>query len=108
MSALIFREQDNGQSARVSLGATIEVALKENPTTGYKWSRPLFEERLLALESDEFVREKQAGVGGGGIRRFVFSAREKGATSIHLKHQRPWQNEEQAVATFELRVEIAE
>ncbi len=108
MSASAFRDQDNGKSARISVGATFEIVLKENPTTGYKWTGPVFDARLLGLEADEFQREDHVGVGGGGTRRFIFSGRAKGETSIHLGYKRSWENDENTASTFKLKVEVVE
>src|SRR5271165_6786870 len=38
MPALIFHEQDAGKTIEVQAGQKITIDLKENPTTGYKWT----------------------------------------------------------------------
>src|ERR1700719_4340286 len=63
-------EENNGQSIEVHLGARLNIYLKENPTTGYRWSLREFGSGSLLLESADYA-PSGAGVGGGGIRKFV-------------------------------------
>ena len=56
-------------------GAKITVELKENPTTGYRWTISSIDEVFLEPESDEFLPPGQATPGAGGLRRFFFRAR---------------------------------
>jgi inhibitor of cysteine peptidase len=106
VAEFVFQEKDNGQLAQVPRGSTITVELPENPTTGYKWTRPVFDEVFLVLERDQFLPAEQAAIGAGGIRQFVFRAKSAGHTVVRLLNKRPWQSDEQAATTFTLPIQI--
>ena len=102
----VFREENNRKLVQVPYGSMIKIELKENPTTGYKWTRPVFDETILALERDEFLPADRAGIGAGGIRQFVLYAKGVGQAVVRLVNRRPWESDDQAVAHFELSIEI--
>jgi inhibitor of cysteine peptidase len=98
-------EENNGQSIEVHLGARLNIYLKENPTTGYRWSLREFGSGSLLLESADYA-PSGAGVGGGGIRKFVFVAEAPGTATINLKKTREWEPEEAATSTFTAHITV--
>jgi len=102
----VFSEKDNGASAQVQRGAKITIELKENPTTGYRWTISSIDEVLLEPEGDEFLPPDQATPGAGGQHRFFFRAKGAGSTALTLISKRAWQRDDQAIGTFKLRVRI--
>ena len=104
MSVPVFREQDNGRTVNSAVGGRFCVELVENGTTGYVWSRPEFDEKVLALESDESVPAASGAVGAGGVRRFVFLTKAAGRASVRLANRRPWEADAVPAARFELTV----
>jgi inhibitor of cysteine peptidase len=104
MPDLIFQAEDNGRVANVPVGRRFRIRLEENPTTGYKWSKPDFDASCLRLESDEYTPYKEAGIGGGGVREFEFTATAECRTTIHLVNKRPWETSVAPTATFEITV----
>jgi predicted secreted protein len=88
-------------------GARVVVALPESGgSTGYRWRRPLFDARVVSLESDQFHPREGGAVGAAGERRFVFVAKMPGETVVQSVKKRPWEPEEQAVEAFEMWIEV--
>jgi inhibitor of cysteine peptidase len=102
----IFSEKDNGASVEVQRGAKVTIELKENPTTGYRWTISSIDEVFLEPEGDEFLLPDQATPGAGGLRRFFFRAKGAGSTALTLISKRAWQRDDQAVGTFNLAIRI--
>jgi len=102
----LFSEKDNGASPQVQRGAKITIELKENPTTGYRWTIGSIDEVLLEPKDDEFLPPDQATPGAGGQHRFFFRAKGAGSTALTLISKRAWQRDDQAIGTFKLRVRI--
>ena len=102
MAEPIFSEKDNRASVEVPCGATITIELKENPTTGYRWTISNINEVFLQPESDEFLPPDQTTPGAGGLRRFLFRAKSAGSTQLTLINKRAWQRDDQAVGDFNL------
>jgi len=100
----VFREQDSGRTVEEAVGGRFCVELVENGTTGYVWSRPEFDGKLLALESDESVPAAGGTVGAGGVRRFVFRIKAAGRATVRLAYRRPWETGVNPASRFELTV----
>ena len=104
MADYVFSEKDNGASAQVQRGAKITIELKENPTTGYRWTISSIDQVFLQPEGDEFLPPNQTTPGAGGLRRFLFRAKGAGSTAVTLISKRAWQRDDQAVSAFNLRI----
>jgi inhibitor of cysteine peptidase len=102
----VFDEKDNGAHVQVERGAEITVELKENPTTGYRWTINSIDKVFLQPEADEFLPPDQKGPGAGGLRRFFFHAKSEGSTTLNLINKRAWQRDDQAIDIFTLGVRI--
>jgi inhibitor of cysteine peptidase len=100
-------ETDNGKDFEIQPGGLISIKLVENPTTGYKW-RVLPIDRLIVIPQDsEFLIDSGSGIGGGGVRIFVFEAKAPGTTTIKLQLERPWEKNN-AINHFEVTLLVKE
>ena len=106
MAEYVFGEKDNGAQVQVQRGAKITIQLKENPTTGYRWTISSIDRVFLVPEGDEFLPPDQTTPGAGGLRRFFFRATAEGSTALTLINKRAWQSNEKAVGTFNLAIRI--
>ena len=106
MPDFTLTEEDSGKRAKVPVGARVNIRLQENPTTGYRWSLRDFKSESLALESDEHESASASGIGGGGIRNFLFVAKAAGTTTIILQNIRAWETEERAPKTFSVVITV--
>lgn len=104
MAEYVFSEKDNGASVEVHCGAKITTELKENPTTGYRWTISSIDEVFMQPEGDEFLPPDQTTPGAGGLRRFFFHAKSEGSTTLTLINKRAWQRDDQAVGSFNLSI----
>jgi len=102
----VFDQKDNDAQIQVERGAKITIELKENPTTGYRWTIGSMDQAFLATEGDEFLPRDQKSPGAGGVRRFFFRAKAEGSTALTLINKRAWQRDDQAVSTFNLAIRI--
>ena len=106
MAEYIFSEKDNGASVEVQCGAKITIELKENPTTGDRWTISSIDEVFLQPEGDEFLPPDQTTPGAGGLRSFFFRAKGAGSTALTLISKRAWQRDDQAVGAYSLAIRI--
>ena len=71
------------------LGDTVELCLKESPTTGYLWgvagSLPSGIEQLSTS-----YRQGSPGIGGSGERCFSFLCKANGDSVVRFVLRRPW------------------
>ncbi len=65
----------NGSTIRVVAGERLEIALPENPTTGYLWHVDGLPASLRPEQPSNFEAQETA-VGAGGTRVFTFRAVE--------------------------------
>ena len=106
MGKYVFGEKDNGALVQIPRGAKITIELNENPTTGYRWAISSIDKVFLLPEGDEFLPPKQKSPGAGGLRRFLFRAKDAGSTVLTLINKRAWQSDDQAISTFKLAIRI--
>jgi predicted secreted protein len=98
---MVVDEMQSGTSIDVPRGEILAIRLKENASTGYRWS----------LEhSDGLPLEASTGTGGvpgaAGIHEFRFRAEELGSHHLLLKHWRDWQGEGSVIGRYQLEVRI--
>ncbi|HUP33211.1 MAG TPA: protease inhibitor I42 family protein [Gaiellaceae bacterium] len=110
-AAVRLSARDDGRVVGVERGATIEVWLDSNPSTGFGWSlveRP--DAAVLSLVSSRFVpadEDEEPPAGRGGTEVWTFEADAPGATSLRLAYVRSWEPE-RAEGRFTLRVRVGE
>lgn len=99
-------ENDNGSLVEIRRGESLQIALAENATTGYRWEIARYDEDCIeALSSDSSYPDSGA-VGSGGRAIFTFRGSRAGRGEIVLKHRRPWEKDQPPVAEFRLRVHV--
>lgn len=84
-------------------GDIINVALPENPTTGYKWHIVKFDG--LKLKEDRFDISKTHGnmpIGAGGTRKLSFIVESDQPSTLQLKHYQEWEGVDSSDDTFAL------
>lgn len=79
-----FEASADGGHARIAPGDDFELALAENPTTGFRWALvdvPPF----LALIDDSFSPPDSTNAGAGGVRRWRLHATSAGQGALHAE-----------------------
>ena len=89
--------EDSRATIRLDVGGTQVIALKENPSTGYRWQIDVNTSRNLSL-----VEISDAGFAAGasdsrmvgvpGQRRFSITARQTGTALAVFNYARPWEH----------------
>ncbi len=75
----------------VPLNDTIDIYLKENPTTGYMWNATV--SSGLMIENDTYVADqvKPGIVGSGGMHYWLVKGIQKGNQTFDAVYKRPWE-----------------
>jgi len=98
---MILSEQDQGRTIEVAEDDIITVRLKENPTTGYRWS--VETPNGLELVEDGF-EAGGGGIGAAGVRVLQFRATRPGSHKLHLKNWREWEGEASVTERFDANI----
>ena len=93
----------DGREIELPVGDELEVALKENPTTGFQWVVESMAKPVCTLADDNFKPGEARG--SGGVHRWRLKAKEKGEGKISLHYQRSWETKAPA-RTFTLTVRV--
>lgn len=97
-------ESFDGREIELPVGGELEVVLKENPTTGFRWAVESMAEPACARADDNFERAQTAR-GSGGIHRWRLKAKQKGEGKISLRYRRSWETKAPA-RTFIVTVRV--
>ena len=97
-----YQEPKLDYIVEVKPGDTIELTVRENPTTGYKWTIVDAEmeasglSSVIRLSDTEFEtdKSKRGAVGVGGRRTLVFDVIGEGSGDLTLYLVRSWEVEE--------------
>jgi inhibitor of cysteine peptidase len=105
-------EANNGQAIRIRQGDTVELQLRENPTTGFRWqvvrADGLVEEAAADKGREAVVPGQHPQMGAGGVRAFRFRARTPGTGRLELKLWREFEGESSVVNRFAGDITIAD
>jgi inhibitor of cysteine peptidase len=82
---------DNGASIMLPVGATVQVVLESNPTTGYNWRLAQSDPAVLKLEQQGYQPSAPVRAGSGGENHWSFSALAPGTTTLQLEYVRSWE-----------------
>src|SRR5262249_41644708 len=100
-------DADDGKTIPLDKGGKVDLVLKANPTTGYRWqivrNNP---EQLKRLGKSTFDRPKGGAIGAGGTQTFRFQAEEPGASDLELVYRRPFEKEAKPAKTFKVTFTI--
>jgi inhibitor of cysteine peptidase len=97
-------ESFDGREIELPVGDELEVVLKENPTTGFRWEVESMAKPACALADDNFELGQTAR-GSGGIHRWRLKAKQKGEGKISLRYRRSWETKAPA-RTFTVTVRV--
>ncbi len=96
---------DSGKTLVVHVSDELVVSLPENPTTGYRWQLDS-PGSFFAVENDDFVLPRHAGIGAAGTRLLTLRATAAGRASLHLALRRDWENDKLPIQDFSASVDI--
>jgi inhibitor of cysteine peptidase len=100
-------ESDNGSTVTLDRGATLEVRLGANPTTGFDWHLAGALPAQLTSPTTSFESTAQPGlVGAGGATTLRFTAASPGSGTLKLTYNRPWEKDVAPERTFAVTVVV--
>jgi len=102
---LSFSEKDDGRTAEVRVGETVEVTLVENATTGYRWAVDHLDTAIVRQLSAE-SRNTAKAIGAPGTTVFTFEAVKEGTGEIALKYWRSWEGDASVTNRFRVRLGV--
>lgn len=94
----ILTRTDSGKTIDLRVGDRLLVRLEESPTTGFAWAREGGDDTLVQQASD--FAPASAGVGGGGLRSFLFMAEKAGVVQLRLRLWRAWEGDSSVIEVF--------
>lgn len=100
LQIMILNEQDSGRTIDIKVGNVFTVRLKENPTTGYRWTV----ETASGLEQIGDHFEAGVAIGAAGVRVFQFRSTRVGSYELLMKNWREWENESSVLARFVVKI----
>ncbi len=97
---LTLSTKNNGQQFVINKNANVTIALKANPTTGYKWtlSEP-DSTMIIQVGTDSFEADSKI-IGAGGIQTFHFKIFASGKTRLKLIYHRPWEKDKKPLDSY--------
>jgi inhibitor of cysteine peptidase len=100
---LVTAEQD-GTQVNLGRGDFLLVRLESNPSTGYSWEVQNNDDAVLRQLGEPQFRPSSNEVGAGGTDTFSFEAIAEGTSVLVMIYHRPFEEGEEPLDTFRLRV----
>ena len=107
MSEVTLTAADNGKSIRVAPGEKLTLRLKENPSTGFRWTVDMSNNEYLTLRSSDYIPDSGGVPGGGGKRVFIFEAKRIGNFRLSLKLGREWERDKRPASRFDVSIHVS-
>ena len=101
----ILGASDTEQTVTISPGEEINVALDENPTTGFHWTVDSVSGALDVLSSD-FHAPSSPRPGAGGRRTVRLRAGNGGMGELQLRYDRPGPNRSESARHLRFRFAV--
>jgi predicted secreted protein len=102
----VITDADNGGSVQLKMGDILEVHLRANPTTGYKWYVHPKSTRLLRLVGQSQTQVREPGVGRPILQVFRFQAVAIGDGVLLLHYIRAWERHLSYEEQYSVRISI--
>jgi predicted secreted protein len=91
---LAFTAADSGRTINIKVGASFQVLLAGNGTTGYQWTASIDDPDVLQQPGDPAFRSANTSpgiVGSGGTYTFGIKAVRVGRSSLTFNYARSWE-----------------
>jgi inhibitor of cysteine peptidase len=101
-----LNESSNGQEIQLQTGQKFEIGLRENPTTGFRWSMVSNGEPACKSLDDVYEPPNVHTHGQEGTHYWWFEAAQADHGKIELVYRRSWEQAGNAARRFTLDVRI--
>jgi len=105
-TAVKLTARDGGRRVALRTGDALELALAENPSTGYSWQIVSSGEPALRPDGEPTFKADGALHGSGGTSTRRFRAAAEGTSTLKLVYRRPWEKNVAPAATFEVTIAV--
>jgi len=100
-------EKNDGDKIKLTKGATLEIRLKSNRTTGFSWSIAKSDKEIIKQMGDvKYERPAKGAIGAGGTDVITFTAEKAGTSEVELAYKRPFEKDTPPAKTFKLTVTV--
>ncbi len=99
-------EKDTSSTVKMYVGETLEVVLKGNPSTGYRWEVGSVNKAIVRQVGKTEFKPNRKARGSGGMIIMRFKAITVGQTSLKLIFHRPFEKNTPPMKTFEVTVVV--
>ena len=94
-------------AVQVPLGATLEIVMAGNPSTGYGWELDAHDDTVLTFDGPPMYEPRNARVdGGGGMYTFAFTPEKAGEATLHFINRRPSDTSAEPAEEYTVTVEV--
>lgn len=100
----VFTEADSGKTFTTSPGATFDIQLKGNYTTGYSWHIVACDPSILRPAGAQYTPNQPQLAGSGGVQHYTFNVADKGVTTLKITYHRVWEKDIPPAQTFTLQI----
>jgi predicted secreted protein len=102
MPVTTLTESACGSTIEIGVGEVFAGELEENPTTGYRWG--FTADAGVDVVSSSYAVNAGGGVGGAGVRQFLFRAGTQGQFDVRGRLWRSWMGDASAIKRCEITV----
>lgn len=95
------------QTVHLPVGQVMELRLKENPTTGFRWSFAADGTPSCTVVGDVFVPRGNPP-GAGGEHTWQIKGVRSGVCDLRLVYRRPFEPSTEMAKSFTLRVQVTD
>ena len=109
MLEITLAESDAGRAVDLDRGQRLNIRLKSNPSTGYRWQlATLSADVLTKLGEPSYTADASAAnsVGGGGIEAWSFEASGSGEAKLVFEYRRHWERDVPAARTVTYPIKV--
>ena len=99
-------QKSNNTEVVLAVGQELEIALAENPTTGFRWELLSSGEPSCVLVDNVFDPPSPVVPGRGGTRRWHFRGAREGSGRIELVYRRATERDKPPAQTFNITARI--
>ena len=99
---LQLSDADRGRTLEITAGAFLEIALPENPTTGYRWRCDVSGQGIVEQTDSQFQQGGSPAPGAAGTRILRLRAQGPGEARIRLMYWQEWSGEASKKDDFEI------
>jgi predicted secreted protein len=95
------------RAVSAAVGDVLTVTLCSNPSTGFSWENPKFDDSTVMQLTDHATAQATSGAAGAaGTETFTFKSLKSGKSTITMDYSRPWTGGEKGVWKAILNVEV--